>query len=87
MKKTSKKVSFDTIHAMYVELTEATANIGYVATVVIRKWGKGYVVVTADGLQIEDGEATRGQCMYTCILCTLTCLLISHQSMSYPDPV
>lgn len=43
MKKTSRRVTFDTIHQMYVEIT---ANMNYLTMAVVKKWGKGYTIVT-----------------------------------------
>ena len=60
MKKRSKKVTFDPIHQMYLEIKESTANVHYISLAVTKKWGKGYMLVTNDGLQLEDTEATRG---------------------------
>lgn len=42
--------------------TENTANVPYLSNVVQEKWGMGedYVMVTSDGLRVEDSDGTRG---------------------------
>lgn len=54
------KPSFQTIQQTYIELQESTANVHYVRDEVSRTWGSLYVLVTSDGLQLEDSPATRG---------------------------
>ena len=44
----------------FVDVTESTAHVNYIASAVQRKWGSQYVLVTSDGLQIEDGSGTQG---------------------------
>ena len=46
----------------FVDLTEATANINYVTSVIQRRWGMEYVMVTSDGLRIDDSSGTQGIC-------------------------
>lgn len=55
MKKLSNgKNEFNNENQTYVTVTEGTANLDYVSQVVQRKWGAGYVLVTSDGLKLDD---------------------------------
>ena len=45
---------------LYVCLTEATANVNYVLHTVQRRWGADQVLVTADGLKVDDCAGTEG---------------------------
>ena len=54
------KVEFVHLSQTFVSITESTANVDYVASVVQRRWGSGYVLVTGDGLEIEDSSGTQG---------------------------
>ena len=45
---------------MHIDITESTANVDYVTKEVQQRWGQNYVVVTGDGLQLEDCEGTQG---------------------------
>lgn len=56
----SKKLVFNKIGQVFIDLNEVTANINYVTTVVQQTFGLDYVVVTADGLRIHDGAGTQG---------------------------
>ena len=47
-------------------LTEATANIYYITGMIQNKWGKDFVLVTGDGLKIEDSSGIQGR--PTCII-------------------
>ena len=41
-------------------MVESTANVEYILTLVQRRWGEDYIIVTNDGLQLEDSPATQG---------------------------
>ena len=55
---------------MFTSISESTATVPYLSTVIQDKWGEGYVLVTSDGLKVEDSDGTRG-------ICSL-CLLIGQ---------
>ena len=38
---------------LFVDITEATANVEHVQSVIQSKWGPEYILVTADGLQFD----------------------------------
>ena len=57
------KVDFTQEAQMHVDLIETTANVEYVLSEVQRRWGDQYVLVTIDGLELEDCEGTKGQKM------------------------
>lgn len=54
------KPEFTQIGQLFVDISEATANIHYISSVVEKKWGADYVLVTSDGLRIEDSSGTQG---------------------------
>lgn len=54
------KPEFHHIGQLFVDITEATANVNYILSVVQRKWGEDHTIVTADGLQLEDCCGTQG---------------------------
>ena len=56
------KPDFQCTGQMYIELTDATANVGQVCEAVRRQWGTEYTVVSIEGLEIDDTVATQGQC-------------------------
>ena len=55
------KPEFERVGQMFAQLYESTATVPYILSVVADKWGPGYVLVTNDGLKIEDSDGTRGQ--------------------------
>ncbi len=54
------KPSFFNERQEHVDITEATANVVYINSAIRSKFGDDYVVVTADGLKIEDSSGTQG---------------------------
>ena len=56
------KPEFDKSGQTFVDVSDATANVFYINGVIQSKWGKEYVVVTGDGLKIEDSSGTQGMC-------------------------
>lgn len=59
-KKAGGKPDFQCTGQMYIELTDATANVGQVCEAVRRQWGTEYTVVSIEGLEIDDTLATQG---------------------------
>lgn len=57
--KTNKPV-FTPSHQTYVEVQESTANVDYIKNNIRRQWGDNYILVTNDGLELEDSSATQG---------------------------
>ena len=45
----------------YVNITEDSANVPYVAEEIKEMWGDEYILCTADGLTLEDSHGTRGK--------------------------
>ena len=54
MKLPSGKMEFNIQNQTYVTVTEATANLDYIRQAIQRKWGAEYVLVTSDGLKLDD---------------------------------
>ena len=46
---------------MFVEVNESIANVNYILLVVQNKWGKDFVLVTQDGLTIDNESGTQGE--------------------------
>ena len=53
-KLSSGKIEFTRENQTYVTVTEETANIDYISQAIQRKWGFHYVLVTSDGLKLDD---------------------------------
>ena len=57
----SGKPKFTPLEQLFITVTDASANINYILSVVQRKWGGDQVLVTGrDGLKIEDSSGTQG---------------------------
>ena len=56
----SGKLEFIAQNQTFVDVTEITANLHYVSSVIQRKWGPQYVLVTSDGLKLDDSSGTQG---------------------------
>ena len=57
---------FKQMGQIFVDITEHTANVQYVQCVVQSRWGPDYILVTVDGLQLDDSPGTKG--MFTVVL-------------------
>ena len=55
------KCEFTQLGQTFVDVTEATANVDYIRSAIQKKWGTDYIIVTADGLEIEDSSGTQGK--------------------------
>ena len=55
-----RKPDFQTTGQTYIELTESTANVEHIMSVLSQRWGSGYTLVTNDGVPLEDSPATQG---------------------------
>lgn len=56
----TNKPSFIPSHQSYVEVQESTATVEYIRDDIRRKWGDSYILVTNDGLELENCSATQG---------------------------
>jgi len=65
------KCEFSQMGQVFVDCNESSANANYIRSVVQSKWGTQYILVTGDGLEIEDSSGTQGRCISTSILCHL----------------
>ena len=68
------KVEFSSQAQMHLDISESNANIGHITKEVQERWGNEYVLVTTDGLLLEDCDATHGKLSMT-RLCICVCLL------------
>ena len=55
-----KKIEFKEISQVHVDLEEDTASVEYVLRAVRNRWGPSYIIVTSDGLPIEECSSTKG---------------------------
>lgn len=74
----SGKPEFERLGQVFIDVNESTANISYISNAVQRKWGSDYILVTADGLEMEDSSGTQGN--YSC---TLPIIYWDMQAYSY----
>ena len=56
----NNRPEFKRLHQTFVEVMDSTANI-YLSNAVREKWGSEYMLVTADGLTIDESSGTRGE--------------------------
>ena len=61
VKSRGKKPEFQCVSQLYTDIVESTANVDYILTVVQRRWGEDYTLVTNDGLELLDSPGTRGK--------------------------
>ena len=59
--KKGKKPKFTPTGLLYIEMLENNANIHVVMEAIKNKWGADFIIVTSDGLKLEDSPATRGE--------------------------
>jgi len=59
-KSATGKLEFHKLGQAFIDVSEVTANVYYILGVVQKKWGDDYVIVTGDGLKIEDSSGTQG---------------------------
>ena len=55
-----KKIEFQCQSQTFIELVDSTANVEHILSVIQRRWGSDYTLVTQDGLQLEESPATQG---------------------------
>lgn len=56
----SGKVEFNRLEQTHISLDDRTANVNAVTSAVQLKWGTDYIVVTGDGLEVDDSSGTQG---------------------------
>lgn len=54
------KPDFKRLEQMHVHIDEASANVHTITNAIKSKWGAEFVVVTADGLPVDDSAGTHG---------------------------
>ena len=59
-----KKIDFQPIHQTFIELLDSTANVEHILAIIRRRWGSDYMLVTQDGLPLEDAPATQGDLIW-----------------------
>ena len=55
-----RKPDFELLNQTYIELVESTANLEHIQSIIQRRWGAEYRIVTSDGIELEDSPATQG---------------------------
>ena len=66
VKSRGKKPEFQCLSQLYTDIVESTANVDCILTVVQRRWGEDYTLVTNDGLELLDSPGTRGTNLQVC---------------------
>ena len=61
IKSHGKKPEFQCLSQLYTDITDTTANVDYILTIVPRRWGEDYTLVTNNGLELLDSPGTRGK--------------------------
>ena len=56
----SSRPEFTVLSQHYISINEITANVTYILAAVRERWGSSYVIVTGDGLRVEDSSGTQG---------------------------
>ena len=64
MFKNGRITDFQPIHQTFIELVDSTANVEHILAIIRRRWGPDYILVTQDGLPLEDAPATQGDYSY-----------------------
>ena len=54
------KVVYKEISQFFVKVSESTANVQFILSSLPKNWGKGFKLVTSDGLAINDSPGTQG---------------------------
>jgi hypothetical protein len=57
-----KKREFGDGVEAYISIDPSKSNVNYVSSQIKEIWGDDYVLVTADGHEVADCEATRCKC-------------------------
>ena len=60
MSRQGKKTEFLPISQTYLDIVESTANLEHILSIIHKRWGTEYTIVTSDGLPLEDSPATQG---------------------------
>ena len=75
----SGEMEFTSENQTYVTVTEGTANLDYVSQAIQRKWGSQYVLVTYDGLKLDDSAQGMKVCsIHFIVLTTRPHFMIDH---------
>ena len=61
------KTEFERLEQTHISLDDHTANVNTVTSAVQSKWGADYIVVTGDGLEVDDSSGTQGSFTWTSI--------------------
>ena len=57
---TCGKSQFEELGQIFVEISEGTANVSFISSIVQTELGSKYILVTNDGLELHDSPGTRG---------------------------
>lgn len=60
MERVGKTTQFKSKRVDFIKVTEETANVRYLSHAVKEKWGEQFILVTADGMELEDSSGTQG---------------------------
>ena len=84
-KSATGKLEFHKLGQAFIDVNEATANIYYISAVVQRKWGDEHIIVTGDGLKIEDSSGTQGMLILVSefLLCSYDIIVITYSLLGF----
>ena len=54
------KVEFERLEQAHISIDDRSANVHSINNAVQSKWGSDFVVVTGDGLEVDDSSGTQG---------------------------
>lgn len=85
--KARAKPDFQPMSQLYIELTEATAHLDHILEAIRKRWGPEYILVTSDGIELEDSPATQGRANTIVSPCTPLLNLALRQSCVLGSPL
>lgn len=60
IKKSGSRPDFKKLHQAFIKVNDDTANVHYLTYMIRQKWNCDLVLVTPEGMPIEDGSGTQG---------------------------
>ena len=67
---TGRAANFKILGQTFLEIVDSTANLEYVEAIVQKRWGSEYVIITNDGLKLEDSSAMQGTVIQSVHACS-----------------
>ncbi len=77
------KPDFHVQGQVFTQLTDETANVPHLMSVITNEWGPGYALATKDGLTISDSDGTRGNFTKLYSIVHTSCVYISVIGLNF----